>query len=429
MTDHRWLVLCLAPVRSPWSQQVTGWATSGVVAMDLVKCLSPEEVRARLASGRRHSAIIVDAATVGVDRELLGLAEQADTAAFVVSPPRTPIAWSELGARVVLQPDFSLSELIDALRTSAAPISTSLLEESPGRATEPPSGHVIAVIGRTGSGVSTTAIACAQAMAQRQPRGRVLLADLDRRADLALLHDAPDIVPGLQELVEHHRHGSLSGQQVRSMTFPVPTRGYDLLLGLRQSRDWPSLTSRSFDAALESLRRAYRVVVADCHDDLEGHEHGGSLDVEERNLVARTTTTAADLVLALGTGSLVGLRGLVNLIDNLLEREIEPVRIQPVIRSDARRSRRRELDRALADLVSGPGSAGIPSPLHLPDRPAVEDAHHNGTPLPASIVHCLSSVLHSALRQAPHGRESLPTPVLPGSLGTLGVDPPTAEPS
>jgi hypothetical protein len=49
--------------------------------------------------------------------------------------------------------------------------------------------------------------------------GQVLLADLKLDADLAMLHDARDVVPGLQELVDAHRHGHPTGDEIRRLTF------------------------------------------------------------------------------------------------------------------------------------------------------------------------------------------------------------------
>ena len=90
-----------------------------------------------------------------------------------------------------------------------------------------------------------------------------MLADLALDADLAMLHDAGDVVPGVQELVESFRHGD-----------PAPRRGplarrsrddhpYRLLLGLRRHRDWTVLRPRAFEAALDGLRSAFTNVIAD----------------------------------------------------------------------------------------------------------------------------------------------------------------------
>ncbi len=94
--------------------------------------------------------------------------------------------------------------------------------------------------------------------------GWSLLADLALDADQAMLHDAGDVVPGVQELVEIHRNARPPAPtDPRSLAFAVTDRHYDLLLGLRRHRDWVTLRPAPFDAALDGLRRAYKAVVAD----------------------------------------------------------------------------------------------------------------------------------------------------------------------
>ncbi len=72
----------------------------------------------------------------------------------------------------------------------------------------------------------------------------MLLADLALDADQGLLHHAPDVVPGLPELVEAHRASTLPAGAVQSMVFDVEERGYHLLLGMRRRRGWSALRSR-----------------------------------------------------------------------------------------------------------------------------------------------------------------------------------------
>ena len=57
----RYVVLGLAHPRAPWFSEVARWATAGSAPVDFVKCVSAEEVHARLASGRRVSALLADA--------------------------------------------------------------------------------------------------------------------------------------------------------------------------------------------------------------------------------------------------------------------------------------------------------------------------------------------------------------------------------
>src|SRR5690606_2350598 len=90
---------------------------------------------------------------------------------------------------------------------------------------------VVTVCGSGGTGSSTVAAAAAHGLAPGVPGGLVL-ADLCRHADQALLHDVGDVIPGVQELVEIHRHRRPGPAEVRACTFELADRGYHLLLGL-----------------------------------------------------------------------------------------------------------------------------------------------------------------------------------------------------
>ena len=78
---------------------------------------------------------------------------------------------------------------------------------------------------RGGTGRSTVATALAQGLAG-DPRNLdlVCLADLALHADQAMLHGATDVVPGVVELVEAHRTGAPSIDDVRGLTWHVTDR-------------------------------------------------------------------------------------------------------------------------------------------------------------------------------------------------------------
>ena len=61
MNVERYVVLGLARPRSAWFSDISRWATAAAIPVEFVKCLGPDEARARLASGRRWSAFLVDA--------------------------------------------------------------------------------------------------------------------------------------------------------------------------------------------------------------------------------------------------------------------------------------------------------------------------------------------------------------------------------
>ncbi|MFT7646498.1 MAG: hypothetical protein ACI8Y4_001233 [Candidatus Poriferisodalaceae bacterium] len=427
MAVDRYVILGLASVRSPWFRIVTGWAMAGSLPLDFVKCVSPEELRVRLRSGRPHSAVLLDAGLPGVDRDLIALALDHGASPIVVTAPNVDRDHLSLGAVASVPPDFVRSDLLEVLHDHCTPIQRGTSIETP--AIEPSlqaESQLIAVIGRVGSGASTAAIAAAQGLAD-DPKlgGWVVLADLARRADQAMLHDADDVVPGVQELIDAHRSATPATALVRSLTFDIPERGYDLLLGLRRSRDWVALRPRSFAASISGLRRAYHAVIVDLDDDLEGEADSGSVDVEDRNIAARHCVTHADVILAVGDASLVGVHSLVRLIDEMVQLGADARRIQPVINRGPRSGRAKaELTATIADLVSADVADVLASPIFLPERKRLDDLHRNASRLPNTLSAPLVGAIRAGLQRSEPASAPEPEPqlVAPGSLGSWGED-------
>ena len=80
----RYVVVGLARPRASWFGDVGRWATSGAAPVKFVRCVSAEELRARLRSGRAFSAVLVDGAVGGLDRDLVDAAREAGAAVVVV---------------------------------------------------------------------------------------------------------------------------------------------------------------------------------------------------------------------------------------------------------------------------------------------------------------------------------------------------------
>ena len=338
MRGERFVVLGLAHPRSTWFREVARWATSAALPVEFVQSVSVEELRARLRSGRAFSAVLVDGGLPGVDRDLLDAARHVGCAVLVVGGPRAGHDWPALGANTVLAPDFDRTALLDALETYSARVGRGdEIALVPANAPNGWRAPLVAIIGSPGAGASTMAMALAQGLAaDTRHGGMVLLADLNLGADQAALHDARDVVPGVAELVEAHRGGQPSADEIRTLTFQVPSRSYHLLLGLRRHRDWTVLRPRAFEASVDGLRRSYSMVVADINHDLEGEAECGSVDVEERNLMARTAVAAADAVVAVGGPGLKGTLGIVRLFHSLLEHGVPAPRIVTVVNRSPR---------------------------------------------------------------------------------------------
>jgi hypothetical protein len=433
MSAARYRVLGLAHPRSTWFREVSRWSTNASLPLEFVKCVALEELQARLASGQVCSAVIVDGGLTGVDRDLVDRTREAGAAVLVVDDGHRRVDWTALGADVVLPDRFDRAMLLSALVARAPAIEGPEVE--PGYRLAPPPaawrGRLVAVTGPAGAGSSTLAMALAQGLgSSSRHRGLVVLADLALHADLALLHDAGDVVPGVQELVEAHRAATPSVESVRGHAFTVDDRGYDLVLGLRRHRDWPVLRPRAVQAAVDSLLRSYRLVVADVDADLEGDDEVGSVEVEERNVLARTTIARADLVVVVGQPSLGAIRRLVLSLDELHRFGVGPERLLPVVTRAPRRPRARaEIAAAIGELTTGIDpdlAAGLPSPVFVPERRGLDELHRASRPLPHGLGASLSELVEGLLDRGPvvpmSAQVAEPVPVVAGSLGSWSDD-------
>ncbi|MFO8075967.1 MAG: hypothetical protein ACQETV_01860 [Actinomycetota bacterium] len=421
MARDRFVLAGLARARAPWFRDVAAWSMQASLPAEFVKCVSAEELRALLASGRPFSAVLLDAGLPVTDRDLLAAVREAGAAPIVVDAAGVSRGWRDLGAVAVLPATFERAALLDVLGAYATlvPAEDATPTETdaapPVEAAEAP---LALVCGPGGTGASVSAIALAQGLAaDAATAGPVLLADLCRHAEQAMLHDARDVAPGVQELVELHRGGRPGRREVHAQTFRVLERGYHLLLGLRRARYWPSIRPRAFAAALASLRRDFGVVVCDVDADFEGEAEGGSLDVEERNTMARTAAAHAAVAFAVGRGDLKGLHALARVVGDLREAGVPGERIVPVLPGAPRGPKARAgLARALGELTDG---ACATSPVFLPRR-RVEEALIDGVALPAPLPAALAGAFAAALAAAPAEPAptgGVPERVAPGSLG------------
>jgi MinD-like ATPase involved in chromosome partitioning or flagellar assembly len=425
VTAEHYTVLGAARPRAPWFAEVGRWSTTAALPVEFVRCVSTSELRSRLASGRAWSAVLLDEGCSGLDRDLLDEARRVGAAPIVVAGPAARRDWRDLGAVAVLAEPVERHALHAVLREHAPTVGTgpadvlSLVDDAP----EPWSGQLVSVVGSGGTGTSTIATAVAQGLGADPARsGRVALVDACLDADLALLHDTGDVVPGLQELVELHRTGRADADQLRSMLWELPGRGYDLLAGLRRHRDWTVLRPRALESAVASLRRSYAVVVADTDPDLEGEDETGSPDVEDRNACARLLTSTADVVVVVGTDGVPGLHRMVRLLADLLDHGVPDDRLLPVLNRAPRSPRRRSeaaqaAARLLGELVPG---AAVASPLPVPLRRELPALQLDAAALPATLCASLAAAVDAVAERAGPGPEPAtgPVPVRPGSLGT-----------
>ena len=416
MSAEQFVVLGLARPRTPWFADVGQWATSAELPIEFVRCVSADEVRARIGSGRTYSALLLDEDSPGVDRDLLALTAESGCASFIVAGPNPRRRWTQIGAVGVLELPLTPDALHSALRTRARSVERIDDLAIRDRAGNPPSlsGRLIAVVGPGGSGTSTIAMAIAQgAAADPRNGGSVALVDACLDSSLALLHDLGDVVPGLPELVEAHRVGSLGPDAVRNMLWVCAERGYDLLAGVRRHRDWTSLRPRATEAAVHSLRQTYALVVADADPEFEGERETGSLDIEDRNHLARHLAFGADLVVVTGRTDINGFSRMLRLTNDLLDHGVDPERIQPVVIGTSRVPQfARELRSSLHDLLAtmSPESQTQPA-LLIPASREMSSIRHDGSALPNRLVAPLTSRMRSSLANVPIKRSAAAQPV------------------
>lgn len=420
---ERFVLLGLARARADWFRLMGQWATSAAIPAEFVRCVSVDEVRARLASGRAFSALLIDGAVSGLDRDLFAEAAAAACPTVVVDSVDATRDWRGAGATAMLAPIFSRDEVLEVLQAHARPISTAVTPPRPHEDTSAAAttGRLVAVTGPGGTGASTVAIALAQGLAGHGGgrRNDVLLADLCRVADQAMLHDARSLVPGIQEVVEAHRASTPTADELRTQSFEVAERGYRLLLGLRRPRHWVSLRPRALESTMDGLLRLADVVVADVDADLEGEAETGSVDVEERNAMARTAMARADAVVVVGDASMKGCHSAVRVLGDLLEFGVEPHRLLTVVNRSPRSPRARaEVTTAVASLLRAGSDGPAPaSPIHLPAR-RVDQALRDGVALPAPLPDLLAGAVAAVLEREgpPAAVKPSPQPVTPGSL-------------
>ena len=433
MSGDRFVVLGAARAQSPWFGAVARWATTAALPIEFEKAVSAEELRARLTGGRRYSAVLVDAGLTGWDRDLAALARARRCAVVVVATGPAAGRARDLGADAVLDNEVTRAELLTTLQQVAEPVARVTDTTAVGR---PPvgtevgwRGRLVAVTGAGGVGRSTLAMGLVAGLA-RDPRerGLVVLADLALHAQQGLLHDAGDVVPGLSELVEAHRVAHLGADEVRDLCFHAAGRGYDLLLGLRRHRDWSALRPAAVAAALDQLRCAYRLVVADVDAEVDGEAECGSTEVEERNVLARQALGAASLVLVVGMPTLPGIHAQVRVLRDLLAYGVPSERLVAVVNRAPRwPGVRAKLARDVAGLLelAAPQADPVVGPVFVGERRGLDDVVRDGAPLSPTVVDPLAATVTGLLDLVggpavgpSAGWQDGPVAVVPGSLGS-----------
>jgi hypothetical protein len=162
------------------------------------------------------------------------------------------------------------------------------------------------------------------------------------------------------------------------------------------------------------------VVVADVDSEVEGEDEGGSVDVEERHVMARATLARADAVVVVGAPGMKGLHTLTRVLGDLLSYGVPGERLLPVVNRAPRGAHTRaQLTSALAALLPAWAGSEMATPIFLPER-RVDELLRDGARLPDALVAPLTGAVRAVTARADDAarRPLEPELVTPGSLGT-----------
>ncbi len=423
MDSERYSILGLAAPRAEWFGRVAQWGATSSLPIEFTKCVSVEELRVRLASSRPYSALLIDVSLPGFDREIVSSANKSKCKVIGIETPRKAHPQNNLRLTATILETFEREELLSLLVQHCIPITSLVTKNRLSNYDEVRDQHilanVIAVCGSGGTGVSTVAAALTSALAaQPGMGGSVLLADLVRRSDQALLHDVRDVIPGVQELIEIVRKADPTREEIRALTYHIDDRGYHLLLGMRKASTWTMNSPLIFKHVINLLRSAFGTVVCDIDSDFEGEFDTGSSDIEDRNAMTRVSAEAAQVVFVVGRPSAKGLFSLLKVVNDAVYFGIETRRIVPVINCAPRSQRHRsEISLSLMKLAAN-FQIDLNAPVFLPPCD-VDQLHHNVDTFPEVLTNPLLLAYESySQRFEPNEiTEQIPIRVQPGTIG------------
>ena len=120
-SDERFVLIAVGRGREPWLTELGRWSTSGAEPVDVLRCLGGDEALATLGSGRRASALLVDARSA-LDRDLVAAAAAQQVPTIVVSDGSVHRDWDARGCATVIDAEFGRDRLIAVLSELTAPV-------------------------------------------------------------------------------------------------------------------------------------------------------------------------------------------------------------------------------------------------------------------------------------------------------------------
>jgi hypothetical protein len=151
--DGQYVLVGVARARERWSSDLARWATSGAAPIEFVKCLTADEANAVLGTGRRASALLLDARGPGIDRDLIATAADLGTPTIVVSDRSVHRDWDALGCAAVVDHELDPATLLRCWPGTPSRSTGRVVLGGPAEARREPARRVLAVVGPGGTGV------------------------------------------------------------------------------------------------------------------------------------------------------------------------------------------------------------------------------------------------------------------------------------
>lgn len=230
------------------------------------------------------------------------------------------------------------------------------------------SGRMIAVWGPHGApGRTTCAIAVATGFAKLGARTVLLDADTYGGA-VAQMLGVTDEAPGIAAACRLAAAGALDAHELDRIASPVrgATGTVRVISGITNPARWPELSRERMVGVIEQLRRWADVIVVDVGFSLEQDEELMSdITAPRRNAAAHVLLERADLVVAIGEATPVGLQRLLRGRQQLLPLVADPSRVRVVANRVRRGMHGMDTAAQVAEVLRRFG--GIDHVLMLPD--------------------------------------------------------------
>lgn len=351
---------------------VRGLDAAGCGVRVVRRCAAVAEAVSTVEAGLAAALLLVPGHD-RFDREVLRRLHRAGVAVVaLVGPAGGPRREDLLGMGLtrVLPAGTPPGDVAGEVRTAVEQARRGPREGSPA----PPGGggRLVAVWGPTGAPGRTT-VAVTVAMDLAATGHRVLLVDADTYgASVAQVLALPDETSGLAAAVRAALRSGL-GPELLSRLAPLAAPRLRVLTGLPRACRWPELRASGLETVWEVARRLAAFTVVDCGFALDADEElQDDVVGPRRNEATSSVLSAADSLVVVGSADPVGLRRLVEALEEVAAAvpcHRSPLVVVNRVRSSVAGPRP---ERSLRELLRR--CAGVEGAFLVPDDPGACDA-------------------------------------------------------